>query len=84
MSLNAFPAKKMQFAIGPDGLDHVVGYSVATLATSYCRLFSHISVWIMKHSLTDIQDAPVRQFTVDDARGTRERMFFRLSFAQDV
>jgi hypothetical protein len=43
VSLNAFPAKEMQFAIGPDGLDHVVGYPVTTLATPYCRLFGHIN-----------------------------------------
>jgi len=39
--LNAFPANEMQFAIGPDRLDHVVGYPVTALATFHGRLFTH-------------------------------------------
>ena len=84
MPLNTFPAKEMQFAVGPNRLDHVIGDPVATLATSYCRLFSHISCLDYEPSLTDIQDASVRQLAVNDAGGTCERMSFRLSFPKNM
>jgi hypothetical protein len=84
VSLNAFPAKEMQFAIGPDGLDYVVGYAVATLAASDCWLFGHIGFIDYESLSRAIQDSAIGQLTIDDARGAGERMFVSSSTTDNV
>jgi hypothetical protein len=54
--LDAFPTKEVLGAVRPNELDHVIGDSIATLATFDCFVFRHvvfairISIIIKHHS----------------------------------